>query len=55
MKQAEPRLPEEVRRVGVTTRKESPDLLMVVNLLSPDGSRDALYALFSTDEARDAA
>ena len=40
---AQPRLPEEVRRVGVTTRKESPDLLMVVNLYSPDGSRDALY------------
>jgi hydrophobe/amphiphile efflux-1 (HAE1) family protein len=40
---AQPRLPEEVRRVGVTTRKESPDLLMVVNLFSPDGSRDALY------------
>src|SRR3712207_5953002 len=40
---AQPRLPEEVRRIGVTTRKESPDLLMVVNLFSPDGSRDALY------------
>src|SRR3712207_1158057 len=40
---AQPRLPEEVRRIGVTTRKESPDLLMVVNLYSPDGSRDALY------------
>src|SRR3712207_2530514 len=40
---AQPRLPEEVRRVGVTTRKSSPDLLMVVNLYSPDGSRDALY------------
>ena len=40
---AQPRLPEEVRRVGVTTRKSSPDLLMVVNLFSPDGSRDALY------------
>ena len=40
---AEPRLPEEVRRIGVTTRKSSPDLLMVVNLFSPDGTRDALY------------
>lgn len=40
---AEPRLPEEVRRFGVTVRKRSPDLTMVVNLLSPDGSRDALF------------
>ena len=40
---AEPRLPEEVRRFGVTVRKQSPELTMVVNLLSPDGSRDALF------------
>jgi len=40
---AEPRLPEEVRRFGITTRKQSPDLTLVVNLLSPDGSRDALF------------
>jgi len=40
---AEPRLPEEVRRFGITVRKQSPDLTMVVNLLSPDGSRDALF------------
>jgi multidrug efflux pump subunit AcrB len=40
---AEPRLPEEVRRIGITTRKSSPDLLMVVHLLSPDGRRDRLY------------
>ena len=40
---AEPRLPEEVRRIGVITRKSSPDLLMVVNMISPDGSLDALY------------
>ena len=33
--QAEPRLPEEVRRLGVTTVKSSPDLTMVVHLLSP--------------------
>ena len=30
--QAEPRLPEEVRRLGVTTVKSSPDLTMVVHL-----------------------
>jgi hydrophobe/amphiphile efflux-1 (HAE1) family protein len=40
---AEPRLPEEVRSFGVTVRKQSPDLTLVVNLLSPDGSRDALF------------
>ena len=37
---AEPRLPEDVRRIGVTTAKSSPDLMMVVHLISPDGSRD---------------
>jgi multidrug efflux pump len=41
--QAEPRLPEEVRRLGVTTVKSSPDLLMVVHLLSPDSSYDITY------------
>ncbi len=40
---AEPRLPEEVRRLGVTTRKNTPDLLMVINLFSPDQSLDKLY------------
>ncbi len=40
---AEPRLPEEVRRLGVTTNKSSPDLLMVVHLVSTDDSRDQLY------------
>ena len=40
---AEPRLPEEVRRFGITVRKQSPDLTLVVNLFSPDGSRDALF------------
>jgi HAE1 family hydrophobic/amphiphilic exporter-1 len=37
------RLPEEVRRLGVTVKKSSPDLMMVIHLLSPDGSRDQLY------------
>ena len=40
---AEPRLPEDVRRLGVTVRKNSPDFLMVVHLSSPDQSRDQLY------------
>ncbi len=38
-----PRLPSEVRQIGVTTRKSSPDLMLVVHLFSPDGSRDQLY------------
>jgi hypothetical protein len=46
---AVPRLPQEVQRLGVVTRKTSPDFLMVVNLQSPDGSlpRDYIsnYAL----------
>jgi HAE1 family hydrophobic/amphiphilic exporter-1 len=40
---AEPRLPEAVRRLGVSTRKNSPDLMMVIHIKSPDGSRDNLY------------
>ncbi|MEM7497251.1 MAG: multidrug efflux RND transporter permease subunit [Pseudomonadota bacterium] len=40
---ADPRLPEPVRRQGVTTQKASPDLMMVVHMFSPDGSRDQLY------------
>ena len=40
---AEPRLPEDVRRIGVTTRKQSPDILMVVHLLSPTKQYDQLY------------
>ncbi len=38
-----PRLPDIVRQIGVTTEKQSPNLTMVVHLLSPDNSRDALY------------
>src|SRR6201996_4438692 len=40
---AVPRLPEEVQRLGVVTRKTSPDFLMVVNLVSPDHSLDRAY------------
>lgn len=40
---AEPRLPEEVRRVGITTAKNSPDLMLVINLYSPDNKYDQLY------------
>jgi multidrug efflux pump len=38
-----PRLPEIVRQIGVTTEKQSSNLTMVVHLVSPDNSRDALY------------
>jgi HAE1 family hydrophobic/amphiphilic exporter-1 len=40
---ATPRLPPEVRTLGVTTLKSSPDLMMVVHMLSPDDSYDQLY------------
>src|ERR1700738_349817 len=40
---AQPQLPEEVQRNGVVTRKNSPDILMVVFMLSPDGTFDQLY------------
>ena len=40
---AEPRLPEEVRRIGITTAKSSPDIMMVVHLLSPNDRYDQLY------------
>jgi hydrophobe/amphiphile efflux-1 (HAE1) family protein len=41
--QALPRLPEEVRSLGVTTVKSSPDLTMVVHLVSPDNRYDVVY------------
>jgi multidrug efflux pump subunit AcrB len=51
---AEPRLPEEVRRIGVTVRKSSPDLMMVIHLSSPDKSRDLLYiSNYATLQIRD--
>lgn len=40
---AEPRLPQEVRQIGVTVRKNSPDLLLVANFFSPDGSLTQPY------------
>ncbi|AMM26144.1 efflux RND transporter permease subunit [Variovorax sp. PAMC 28711] len=41
--QAEPRLPEEVRRLGLTTIKSAPDLTMVVHLVSPNDRYDINY------------
>lgn len=41
--QAEARLPEEVRQLGLTTQKQSPTLTLVVHLFSPHGKYDSLY------------
>jgi len=50
-----PRLPADVRNIGVTVAKASSDLMMVVHLLSPDKSRDTLfisnYALLEIKDA----
>jgi len=40
---AEPRLPETVRRLGIDVRETTPDLMMVIHIVSPDGSRDPLF------------
>jgi HAE1 family hydrophobic/amphiphilic exporter-1 len=51
---AQPRLPEEVRARGVNVRKNSPDLMMVIHLNSPDGSLDQLYiSNYGTLQVRD--
>jgi multidrug efflux pump len=41
--QALPRLPQEVQRIGVTTEKASPDIMMAAHLVSPDNRYDMLY------------
>ncbi|WP_423601994.1 efflux RND transporter permease subunit [Sphingomonas sp. MS122] len=43
VQQAEPRLPEDVRRLGITVNKSSPDFLMVAFFTSPDNSLDVQY------------
>ncbi|MET0640295.1 MAG: efflux RND transporter permease subunit, partial [Hyphomicrobium sp.] len=40
---AEPRLPDDVRRLGLSVRKASPDLMLVVHMTSPDDTRDQQY------------
>ena len=40
---AELRLPEEARRLGVTVRKQSNDILMAISVTSKDGSRDSVF------------
>src|SRR5437870_1966472 len=53
--QALPKLPEEVRRLGVTTVKQSPDLTMVVHLFSPNGRYDEVYLRnYATLQVKDA-
>src|ERR1700678_775310 len=53
--QALPKLPEEVRDLGVTTTKQSPDLTMVVHLFSPDGRYDDVYVRnYATLQVKDA-
>jgi len=40
---AEPKLPEEVKRQGITTKKKSTNIILMVTLTSPDGRYDSLY------------
>jgi hydrophobe/amphiphile efflux-1 (HAE1) family protein len=49
-----PRLPADVRNIGVTVNKASPDLMMIVHLYSPDKSRDILFVSnYATLEIKD--
>src|SRR5437660_492432 len=51
---AQPILPDLVKRRGVTVKKKSPSVLMIVNLFSPDRSRDNLYlSNYATIQLRD--
>ena len=51
---AEAKLPEEVKRLGVTTKKKSPSILLMVNVLSPDGRYDQVYlSNFATLNVKD--
>src|SRR3954452_10134376 len=51
----QPRLPADVRNIGVTVGKSSPDLMMVVHLYPPDKSRDQLYVSnYASLEIKDA-
>ncbi|MBV9556989.1 MAG: multidrug efflux RND transporter permease subunit [Pseudolabrys sp.] len=52
---ATPRLPNDVRNIGVTVTKSSPDLMLIVHLYSPDKSRDPLFiSNYATLEIKDA-
>ena len=53
--QALPKLPEEVRRLGVVVTKQSPDLTMVAHLVSPNGRYDEVYLRnYATLQVKDA-
>ncbi len=41
--QAEPKLPDEVKRQGVNTKKKSPNMILIASLSSPEGQYDELY------------
>ncbi len=52
---AEAKLPDEVKRQGVTVKKKSPMILLCVNLLSPDNRYDQLYlSNYATIQVKDA-
>jgi len=40
---AQPKLPNDVRQSGISVKKQSPDMVLAINLISPDGSRDSLF------------
>src|SRR3982751_6402381 len=51
---AEAKLPEEVKRQGVTTKKKSPSILLCVNLICPSGRYDQLFlSNFATLNVKD--
>src|SRR5499427_9645292 len=51
---AMPQLPTEVQNQGITIRKKTPDILMIVNFFSPDGRYDDIYlSNFATINVRD--
>jgi len=51
---AEPRLPEEVKREGVNTKKKSTNIVLMVSLVSPDGRYDELFlSNYATLQLRD--
>src|SRR3954468_11693932 len=51
---AQAKLPDEVKRIGVTTKKKSPSILLCVNIISPDNRYDQLYlANFATLNVKD--
>lgn len=51
---ATPTLPDVVKQTGVSTKKKSPNILLIVNLYSPDQSKDQLYiSNYATIQVRD--